>query len=78
MTAETRNAQTGAVVEAHFIEEVTLTHGDAVVLAAEWGQAVSTNPYLEFSFSGAKAGDSLTCAWRDNKGQSDTADFKVG
>jgi sulfur-oxidizing protein SoxZ len=58
----------GKVVPAHFIQEVTAVHNGKTVLAAEWGPAISKNPYLQFQFSGAKAGDKITISWTDNKG----------
>ncbi|MGD8853473.1 MAG: thiosulfate oxidation carrier complex protein SoxZ, partial [Gammaproteobacteria bacterium] len=41
------------------------------------GPAVSKNPYLSFKFTGAKAGDSLTLSWVDNKGESDSIETKI-
>jgi sulfur-oxidizing protein SoxZ len=58
----------GKLVPAHFIQEVTATHNGKTVLAAQWGPAVSKNPYLQFQFGGAKAGDKITISWIDNKG----------
>lgn len=58
----------GKVIPAHFIQEVTATCNGKTVLSAQWGTAVSKNPYLQFQFSGAKAGDKLTVSWVDNGG----------
>ena len=58
----------GKTIPAHFIQEVTAVHNGNTVLAAEWGPAISKNPYLQFQFSGAKAGDKITITWTDNKG----------
>lgn len=63
-----RRDSTGKVVPAHFIQEVSAVHNGKTVLVAQWGPAVSKNPYLQFQFSGAKAGDKITIAWVDNKG----------
>lgn len=71
MTVESRDAATGRVVEAHFIEEVVCEHGGEVVFSAAWGQAVSMNPFMQFSLGGAKTGDALTIRWRDNRGATD-------
>jgi sulfur-oxidizing protein SoxZ len=38
-------------------------------MQANWGPAVSKNPYFAFSFKGAKAGDTLEISWVDNKGE---------
>jgi len=48
-----------------------------VVMTAQWGPAVSKNPYLAFMFKGAKAGDSVKLAWVDNKGESDSAEATI-
>ncbi len=58
----------GQPVPAHFIELVTFTFKDRTVLSAQWGPAVSRNPYLSFKVRGAAKGDKLTISWLDNKG----------
>ncbi|HEY0837179.1 MAG TPA: thiosulfate oxidation carrier complex protein SoxZ [Azospirillum sp.] len=79
MIVEVRDPKTNAVTAAaHFIEEVVCTHKGETVFSADWGMAVSANPYLEFSFSGAASGESLTISWRDNRGNKDAVEFKVG
>jgi sulfur-oxidizing protein SoxZ len=42
------------------------------VLSADWGPAVSKNPYLQFKFNGGKKGDELVVTWVDNKGETRT------
>ena len=59
----------GKVVPAHFIQEVTATHNGKVVLNAQWGPAISKNPYLQFQFGGGKVGDKIVVNWLDNKGE---------
>ena len=63
-----RKDSTGKLIPAHFIQEVNATHNGKTVLAAEWGPAISKNPYLQFQFSGGKAGDKVQVSWIDNKG----------
>ena len=53
---------------AWFIQNVTATHNGKTVLSAQWGPAVSKNPFLEFRFSGGKAGEKVVVTWADNKG----------
>jgi sulfur-oxidizing protein SoxZ len=77
MLIERSDAKTGQTLPAHFIEEVTVTHNGEAVVNAAWGQAVSTNPFFEFSFLGAKQGDQVAIAWRDNRGTTDSAQFPV-
>jgi sulfur-oxidizing protein SoxZ len=71
-TGLVKDKKTGKLIPAHFIQEVTCDHGGNNVMTAFWGPAVSKNPYLSFKFTGAKAGDSLTLSWVDNKGESDS------
>ncbi|WP_374473951.1 thiosulfate oxidation carrier complex protein SoxZ [Arenimonas sp.] len=63
-----RKDSAGAVVPAHFITSVVAHHNDREVLSAEWGAAVSQNPFLQFSFKGGAAGDKVKVSWTDNKG----------
>ncbi len=72
-----KDNKTGEKIPAHFIKEVKCEHNGKVVVNAQWGAAVSKNPYLAFAFTGAKAGDSVKLSWVDNKGESDSAEAKV-
>ncbi len=67
----------GKLIPAHYIEVVTVKLGDKTVLTADWGPAVSKDPYLEFKFKGGKKGDTLTVSWVDNKGESDSTTAKI-
>jgi len=71
-TGQRRDEQTGELVPAHFIREVTVEHGGRVVMTALWGTGISANPYLSFKFRGAKAGDPIRLSWVDNRGAADT------
>lgn len=64
-----RRDEAGEVIPSHFITEVVATHGDRIVMAAQWGAAVSQNPLLGFRFRGGTAGDTITVRWVDNQGQ---------
>jgi sulfur-oxidizing protein SoxZ len=70
-TGQRRDAS-GNLVPAHYISNVVVTHAGKTVLSAEWGPAVSKNPYLQFKFKGAKKGDEIAVRWVDNKGDSRT------
>jgi sulfur-oxidizing protein SoxZ len=58
----------GLTVPAHFIQTVIATCNDKTVLSAQWGPAVSKNPFLSFRFKGGKPGDKVVITWIDNKG----------
>jgi len=62
----------GELVPAHFIELVTFTFQGRTVLSAQWGPAISRNPYLSFKVRGAAKGDKLSVSWVDNKGDTRT------
>lgn len=62
----------GNVILAHFITAVVVRHAGRVVLSAEFGPSVSTNPYLAFRFAGGAPGDEIGVSWRDNLGETRT------
>ena len=63
-----RKDSAGKSIPAWFIQNVSATHNGKTVLSAQWGPAVSKNPFLEFRFSGGKAGEKVIVTWTDNKG----------
>lgn len=65
-----RKNQAGEPIPAHFIQTVSATCNDRTVLSAQWGPAVSANPFLSFKFKGGKKGDKVKVIWVDNKGDS--------
>ena len=67
-TGQRRDAG-GKVIPAWHITEVTATHNGKPVMSAEWGPAVSKNPFLQFTVKGAKAGDKIGVTWKDNRGE---------
>lgn len=58
----------GNRIPAHFITEVSVRRNGAVVLAADFGPSIATNPYLAFSIAGGAPGDEIVVSWRDNLG----------
>lgn len=72
-----KNSKTGEKIPAHFIQEVVCEHKGDAVLTAQWGPAISKNPYLSFRFKGAQKGDTLTLRWVDNKGESDSIETQI-
>ena len=72
-----KDKKTGEKIPAHFIQEVVCKHKDTTVMTANWGPAISKNPYLSFKFKGAAAGDTINLSWVDNKGEKDSADGAI-
>ncbi len=65
--------ESNQLVPAHYIEQVFCHHNDELVLQCDWSRAVSKNPYLSFSFSGANSGDTIRISWRDNLGEENSS-----
>jgi sulfur-oxidizing protein SoxZ len=70
-TGQRKDAK-GATIPAWFIQSVSATHNGKIVLDAQWGPAVSKNPFLSFRFAGGKPGEKVTVTWTDNKGEKRT------
>ena len=64
-----RKDAAGKTIPAWFIQEVTAALNGKTVLSAQWGPAISKDPFLQFNVKGAKAGDKVTISWLDNKGE---------
>ena len=75
-TGQRKDAK-GAVIPAWFIQNVSATHNGKTVLAAEWGPAISKNPFLSFRFSGGKPGEKVAVTWVDNKGEKRTDEATI-
>jgi sulfur-oxidizing protein SoxZ len=72
-----KDKKTGNKIPAHYIKEVVCEHNGNVVFTANWGVAVSKNPYLSFKFTGGAKGDSIKISWVDNKGDTDSRSAKI-
>ncbi|WP_299198145.1 thiosulfate oxidation carrier complex protein SoxZ [uncultured Amphritea sp.] len=72
------NTETGKRIPAKFLREITVTHGDKTVFAANLGTGIAKNPFFSFSFFGGAKGDLLTITWLENTGKSgsETATIK--
>jgi sulfur-oxidizing protein SoxZ len=68
MESGQRKDGNGKVIPAWHIQDVTVLLNGKSVMTAEWGPAVSKNPFLQFTIKGAKAGDKVGVVWKDNKG----------
>ena len=66
----------GDKIPAHYINEVVVTANEKVVMTANWGGAVSKDPYISFDYAGA-SGDAVKLSWTDNQGNKGDAEKKV-
>lgn len=72
-----RKNQAGEPIPAHFIQTVEATCNERIVLAAQWGPAVSANPFFSFRFKGGVKGDRIRITWVDSRGDSRTDETAV-
>jgi len=72
-----RKDSAGKRIPPHFIKQVTATWQGKVVLSAEWGTAISKNPFFEFSFKGGKKGEKVQVTWVDNTGDKRTDEATI-
>jgi sulfur-oxidizing protein SoxZ len=63
-----RDLVSGDLVPAHFIQRVVATLNGKPVMEAQWSQAISKNPFVNFRIRGAKPGDKVSVGWEDNMG----------
>ncbi|MGH6638975.1 MAG: thiosulfate oxidation carrier complex protein SoxZ [Polaromonas sp.] len=68
MESGQRKDAAGKIVPAWFIQSISATWNGKTVMSAQWGTAVSKNPFVQFSFKGGKAGDKIVVSWTDNHG----------
>ena len=70
-TGQRKDAQ-GQTIPAWFIQNVVVAWNGRTVLSAQWGTAVSKNPFLSFKFNGGAKGDKIVITWMDNRGDKRT------
>lgn len=71
-----RKDSAGKLIPAWFIQEVVCQLNGKPLMTAQWGPAISKNPFLQFKAKG-KAGDKITVTWVDNKGDKRTDEATV-
>jgi sulfur-oxidizing protein SoxZ len=67
----------GKLVPAWHITEVKAQHKGKTVLEAQFGTAVSKNPYLVFRFKGGAPGEKVSVNWVDNKGDTRSDEAEI-
>jgi sulfur-oxidizing protein SoxZ len=63
-----KDKKTDKLIPAHFINQVVATLNGKTVVDAQWGVAISQNPFLGFRIKGAKPGDKVGVNAVDNLG----------
>jgi sulfur-oxidizing protein SoxZ len=77
MESGMRKDATGKLVPAMFIQTITAVHNGKTVMSAQWGPAVSKNPFIQFTFTGGKAGEKIAVSWVDNTGDKRTDEATI-
>ena len=72
-----RKDKDGNLVPAHFIQTIELLHNGNLMMEAEWGGAISTNPFFSLALNNVAAGDTIEVRWVDNKGEKSSGTVKV-
>ncbi len=72
-----RKDSAGKAIPAWYIRDVSAQLNGKEVMTAQWGPAVSKNPFLQFVVKGGKVGDKVTISWVDNKGDKRTDEATV-
>ena len=68
-TGTRKDAKTDKLIPAEFINAVVATLNGKTVMEAQWGTAISKNPFLGFKVKGVKAGDKIAVNAVDNLGK---------
>ena len=68
MESGQRKDSAGKTIPAWHITEVVAALNGKTVMTAQWGTAISKNPFMQFTIRGAKAGDKVTVSWVDDRG----------
>jgi len=72
-----KDKASGKAIPAHFIQELNIELNGKLMASASMGIGVSENPLLGFRSKTAKNGDKLKITWKDNMGETGTAEAKV-
>jgi sulfur-oxidizing protein SoxZ len=72
-----RKDPAGNLIPAHHIQTVELLHNGNLMVEADWGGAISTNPFFSVSLNNVTSGDTIEVRWVDNKGETSSGSVKV-
>ena len=76
-TGMRKDKTTGTAIPAHYIQDLNVELNGKHLASAALGVGVSENPLLGFRTKSAKNGDKLKISWKDNKGETGTAEVSV-
>jgi sulfur-oxidizing protein SoxZ len=72
-----KDPETKQPIPAHFIQLLTVSLNDKVIVNCAMGASISKDPYFAFMLKGGNAGDKITISWFDNLGNKDFAEHVI-
>lgn len=72
-----RDKTTNQLIPAHFIQELTVSLNQKVLVNCVMGASIAKDPYFAFMLKGGQAGDLIHIAWVDNLGNKDAVDHTL-
>lgn len=70
MESGQRKNAAGEKIPAHYIQTLTVSVGDRVLVDGQLNTAIARNPVFAFRARGLHPGDRIKVAWTDNRGDS--------
>jgi sulfur-oxidizing protein SoxZ len=72
-----RDPLSGALIPAHFIQELNIYLNDALLMQINMAGSISKNPYFSFRLKNPVSGAKLIVAWLDNQQLSDSTEYLI-
>lgn len=74
---DNQDKPTNSSISAHFIQVLTVTYNQKVVVSCEISDSTPQNPYFAFMLKGGNQGDKITVNWLDNLGNTDSEEHII-
>ena len=72
-----KDPKTNQPIPAHYIQVLTVSLNDKVIVNCDMGASISRDPYFAFMLKGGNAGDKIMINWLDNLGNTDFEEHVV-
>lgn len=66
-----KDPKTNQLMPAHYIQVLTVSLNEKVIVNCDMGASISKDPYFAFMLKVGNAGDKITINWIDNLGNKD-------
>lgn len=78
MESGRRKDASGQLMPAHFVESLTVSINNRLLVDAQLNTAIARNPVFAFRARNVRPGDRIVVSWKDNRGDSRTDEAVVG